>query len=294
MTDQPHAPIVDSHHHLWDPSTRDYPWLTDPRIARPFGPDDLKPLLEQTGIDATVLVQTVSDVDETRELLRIAGEHDFIAGVVGWVDLTDLFVSHTLDELKSGPNGDRLVGIRHQVHDEPDDFWLAREDVQRGLGLVAEAGLVYDLLIRPEHLPLALTVAEDFPHLRLVIDHMAKPDIANGDIEAWSAAMHLFAGFENVGCKLSGILTEAGGHWTVETLRPWVRTVVEIFGPHRLMFGSDWPVSLLAADYATVYQTFRESLRDIDLSEDELSAIFGRTAVHWYGLRGAGRGLPEG
>lgn len=284
MTERTSSPVIDSHQHLWDPARRDYPWLTDPRIAKPFRAEDLKPLLEESGIDASVLVQTVPDMDETQELLQIAADHEFIAGVVGWVDLTDSHLAHILTELKSGPNGDRLVGIRHQVHDEPDDAWLAREDVQLGLATVANAGLVYDVLIRPQHLQIAINIAEDFPHLRFVIDHMAKPDIAGGGIEAWSAAMHEFAGMENVACKLSGILTEAGEDWTVDSLRPYVRTVVEIFGPHRLMFGSDWPVSLLSADYASVYRTLRETLGDLNLTEDEMAAIFGRTAIHWYGL----------
>lgn len=284
MTERMPSPVIDSHQHLWDPARREYPWLTDPRIAKPFRPNDLKPLLEASGIDASVLVQTVPDVDETREFLQIAADHEFIAGVVGWVDLTDSHLSHTLAELKSGPNGEYLVGIRHQVHDEPDDAWLAREEVQLGLATLADVGLVYDILIRPQHLQIAINIAEDFPHLRFVVDHMAKPDIAGGGMEAWSAAMHEFAGMENVACKLSGILTEAGENWTVDDLRPYVRTVVEIFGPHRLMYGSDWPVSLLVADYATVYRTLRETLEHLDLTEDELSAIFGRTAVHWYGL----------
>ena len=284
MTERTSSPVIDSHQHLWDPTRRDYSWLTDPRINRPFGPNDLKPLLEESGIDASVLVQTVPDLEETRELLQIAADHEFIAGVVGWVDLTDSHLTHTLAELRSSPNGDYLVGIRHQVHDEPDDAWLARPDVQLGLSTIADAGLVYDILIRPQHLQIAINIAQDFPHLRFVIDHMAKPDIAGGGIDAWSAAMHEFVGMENVACKLSGILTEAGEDWTVDGLRPYVRTVVEIFGPHRLMYGSDWPISLLSADYATVYQTLRETLSDLDLSEDEMATIFGRTAVHWYGL----------
>lgn len=279
------SPVIDSHQHLWDPARRNYPWLTDPRIARPFRASDLGPLLEETGIDSSIVVQTVPDMDETRELLHLAAEHDFIGGVVGWVDLTDSHLSHTIANLRSSPEGAYLVGIRHQVHDETDDAWLARSEVQLGLSTVAEAGLVFDLLIRPRHLQITLNVAQDFPHLRFVIDHMAKPDIAGGDIETWRMAIHEFAGLENVACKLSGILTEAGDNWTVEDLRPYVRTVVEIFGPHRLMFGSDWPVSLLAADYATVYRTLQETLSDIDLSPDDLAAIFGRTAAHWYGLQ---------
>ncbi len=287
MTDDQHPhPVVDSHHHFWDPTRRDYPWLTDPRIAKPFGPKDLRPLLAEHGVDATVLVQTVSDLDETRELLTIAAKTGFVAGVVGWADLTDPGLAQTLAELKDGPHGEYLVGIRHQVHDEEDENWLLREDVQFGLNAVAEANLVYDLLVRTRELPAALTVAQDFPHLRFVIDHLAKPPIASGEIDEWSVHMHEFAGLENVACKLSGMVTEADpDNWTVDDLRPYVRQAVEIFGPHRLMFGSDWPVCLLAADYGQVLNALREALSEIELTGVEPEpAIFGGTAMHWYGL----------
>jgi L-fuconolactonase len=286
VTDQLSHPVVDSHHHFLDPARREYPWLTDPKIAKPFGPKDLRPLLAENGVDATVLVQTVPDLDETRELLTIAAKTGFVAGVVGWADLTDPGLATTLAELKEGPHGEYLAGIRHQVHDEDDENWLLREDVQHGLGAVAEANLVYDLLVRVRELPAALTVAQDFPHLRFVIDHLAKPPIASGEIDEWSTLMHEFAGLENVACKLSGMVTEADpGNWTVDDLRPYVRQAVEIFGPHRLMFGSDWPVSLLAADYGRVLGALREVLSEIELTGVEPEAsIFGGTAMHWYGL----------
>jgi len=282
MTD--HAPVIDSHQHFWNPADRTYPWLQDPRINRAFGLDDLKPLLDEAGVTATVLVQTLPELDETRDLLKIAADHPFIAGVVGWADLTDPQLGTVLDELRSGDNGSLLVGLRHQVEDEEDDAWLGREDVQLGLHTIADAGLVYDFLVRPRHLPVALNVAGDFPHLHFVIDHLAKPDIANGAFDEWNAAIHEFAGLENVAWKLSGILTEAGDGGTVDDIRPYVRTAVEVFGPNRLMFGSDWPVSLLAADYVTTMRTLRESLDGLNLSEDDIDAIFGRTAIRWYGL----------
>ena len=290
MTDQ-RPYVVDSHQHFWNPAHRDYPWLTDPRIRKPFGPGDLRPLLAANGVDATVLVQTVSNLDETREFLALAADTDFVAGVVGWADLTDPALAQTLAELRNGEHGASLVGIRHQVHDEEDPNWLLREDVQHGLGEIAEAGLVYDLLVRPRELPVALTVARDFPHLRFVIDHLAKPPIASGEIDEWSTLLHEFAGLENVACKLSGMVTEADPEgWTVDDLRPYVRQAVEIFGPHRLMFGSDWPVCLLAADYGRVLSALREALDGIELTGVEPeAAIFGGTAMHWYGLT-----LPQG
>lgn len=284
MVDFNPALVIDSHVHFWNPVARTYPWLTDPRIDRAFGPDDLEPLLDDAGVAATVLVQTLADLEETRELLRIAADHAFVAGVVGWADLTDPHLGATLEELRAGDDGPLLVGLRHQVADEEDDAWLGREDVQLGLNAIADTGLVYDLLVCPRHLPIALNVAGDFPHLRFVIDHLAKPDIVHGAYDEWNAAIHEFAGLENVACKLSGILTEAGEGWTVDDLRPYVRSAVEVFGPHRLMFGSDWPVSLMVADYPTTLRIMREALDGLNVSDDDLDAIFGRTAIHWYGL----------
>ena len=178
------TPVVDAHHHFWTPARHDYYWMAgaelDP-IRRSFGPADLRPELEAAGVDYTVLVQTVPSVEETREFMGIAERTQFVAGVVGWVDLTDRSVGETLAELQAQPDGRRLVGIRHQVHDEKDAQWLLRPDVQRGLAAVRDAGLAYDILIRPRELPAALAMARAFPDMRLVIDHLAKPPIASGD-----------------------------------------------------------------------------------------------------------------
>lgn len=278
---------IDSHHHLWDPATRDYPWMTGlDAIFRPFGVDDLRPLLDANGISSTVLVQTVSDLDETREFLATAAATPFITGVVGWADLQKLDLAADLDELQEGEGGDHLVGIRHQVHDEDDADWLLREEVQRGLEVLADRNLVYDLLVRPRELPAAITVARDFPHLRFVVDHIAKPPIATGELEPWASLMGEFAGLENVACKLSGMVTEADPDtWQPTDLAPYVRTVVEIFGHDRLMWGSDWPVCLLAADYARVLDAARTVLSELDVLTDAADrAIFGETAIRWYNL----------
>ena len=287
MSHQPPAHRIDSHHHLWDPATRAYPWMTGlDAIVRPFTVDDLRPLLDANGIDGTVLVQTVSDLDETRDFLATAAANDVITGVVGWVDLQKLDLAADLDALLEGEGGDRLVGIRHQVHDEDDPDWLLREEVQRGLEVLADRRLVYDVLVRTRELPAAITVAQDFPHLRLVVDHIAKPPIATGELEPWATLMNEFAGLENVACKLSGMVTEADLEtWQPADLLPYVRTVVEIFGPERLMWGSDWPVCLLAADYARVLEATREVLGELDvLSPAAERAIFGETAIRWYNL----------
>ena len=273
--------IVDSHHHFWDPSRRDYPWMGNElaAIRRRFGPDELAPLLASAGIDRTVLVQTISSLDETREFLETAASTDFIAGVVGWVDLTDPSVAEMLRELRAGPGGTMLVGVRHQVHDEPDARWLLRPDVRRGIRAVGHAGLVYDLLVKLRELPAAVEVVREFPDIRFVLDHIAKPRIAAGprDLE-WEQAMMPLAENENVACKVSGMMTEADWKtWTPQQLQPYVTRVLDWFGPERCMFGSDWPVSLLASDYARTVNTLKALVGDSE-------PVFGGTATRVYGL----------
>lgn len=278
--------MVDAHHHFWDPTRHQYPWLGDElaAIRRPYLPADLSPLLAANGIDRTVLVQTISSLDETREFLAMAANNDFIAGVVGWVDLTDGSVERTLAEMRAGAGGEQLAGIRHQVHDEADPAWLLRTDVLRGIAAVGDAGLVYDFLVRARELPAALRVAQRFPEIRFVIDHLAKPRIAAGARdEAWEEAMAPFAQCANVSCKLSGMVTEADWtNWSPDDLRPYVRRAIEWFGPGRCMFGSDWPVCLLAASYGRVIDTLRDALRDLDPAATE--AVMGGNAIRVYRL----------
>lgn len=290
MSEQPSdATIrVDAHQHFWpEPTPALYPWMTDAQAAlrRPFGPDDLRPLLQARQIDRTVLVQTRSSVEETRELLAIADATDFVAGVVGWVDLTNPNADETLAALKAEPAGRWLVGIRHQVHDEPDAGWLLRPDVQRGLRAVQEAGLAYDLLLRPRELGPALAVARTFPDLRLVIDHIAKPEIAHGEIDVWAAGMAPFAELPHVSCKLSGMVTEADWQrWQPADPRPYVERVVGWFGDDRLLFASDWPVCTLAASYERVHDALAGILEDLGLTADARRKIFGANARRFYGL----------
>jgi L-fuconolactonase len=273
--------IIDSHQHFWDPTRREYPWMGPElgAIRRPFGPQDLAPLLKTEGVDRTVLVQTISSLDETREFLRTAADTDFIAGVVGWIDLTDPAVADILAELCSGPGGGFLVGIRHQVHDEEDPAWLLRDDVQRGIQAVGDAGLVYDLLVKTRELPAAVETAKRNPDMRFVLDHMAKPRIAAGRRDnEWERAMAPLAGHQNVSCKLSGLVTEAKwSSWTPEDLKPYVARALDSFGPERCMFGSDWPVCLLASEYPRVVQTMRSLVGESD-------GIFGATAARIYRL----------
>jgi L-fuconolactonase len=279
------APTVDAHHHFWDPGPDDYPWMTGElnAIRRRFGPDELASLLAPAGIDRTILVQTQSSVDETRAFLETAVATPFVAGVVGWVDLTDQSVGDVVFELLNGRGGERLVGIRHQVHDEPHRDWLRRDDVRRGIAAVGKAGLAYDLLLRPREMPAALDAVRSLPDVRFVIDHLAKPPIKAGVLEPWSDLLRPFGHEPNVWCKVSGLVTEADWqHWTPADLAPFVDIALETFGPDRLLAGSDWPVCLLAGSYRDVLDATRTVLAE--LSPAEHSAVFGRTAIEVYRL----------
>lgn len=284
--------VIDAHHHLLDPAQFDYPWIT-PELAaidRRFGPEDIAPELHAAGIDRTILVQTISSTEETRDFLATAARVPFIAGVVGWIDLTDADAAGAIDRLREGPGGDRLVGIRHQVHDEPDPAWLLRADVGRGLAAVEAASLTYDLLVRPRELPAALAVTRARPALRLVIDHLAKPPIRSGELQPWLGLLRPFGELGNVSCKVSGLVTEADlATWEPGDLAPFVAGAIEIFGPARLIFGSDWPVCLLAASYADVIATARELISRLSPAERE--AIFGGAAERAYDLSVAPDGV---
>lgn len=279
------APVIDAHHHFWDPARASYPWMTDDLAAinRRFGAEDLAPLLARNGIDRTILVQARHSLAETRELLKTAAATSFVAGVVGWVDLEEPHVSQALTDLAHEPGGQYLVAIRHQVHDEPDPDWLARPQVRRGLSAVAAAGLAYDLLVRPRELPAALDVARSLPGLRLVVDHLAKPAIRDGVTEPWASRLRPFGELPNVWCKLSGLVTEADWRaWRPDQLRPYVEVAADIFGPARLLFGSDWPVCLLAAPYDDVIAVTHQLTRE--WSVDERADVFGRAAMSAYRL----------
>lgn len=280
--------VIDSHQHFWGPPTPEtHPWLTEAEAAirRPFGPDDLRPKLSAAGVDATILVQTRHSIQETREFLAIAEATDFVAGVVGWVDLTSPHVGDAITALRRGPGGGFLVGIRHMLQDEPDPTWLERADVARGLAVLAEYGLVYDLLTRPRELPSCLAVARRFPQLRFVLDHIGKPPIASGAREPWASRIAPFADLPNVACKLSGMVTEADWqHWRPEDLKPYVDAVVAWFGEGRLLFGSDWPVCLLAADYSRVKLVLEDLLAP--MTPERRLQIFGTNASAIYRLAG--------
>ncbi|MEV1081241.1 amidohydrolase family protein [Streptomyces sp. NPDC050211] len=274
---------VDAHHHVWDLSVRDQDWITGEElrpIRRNFGLADLEPEARAAGVVRTILVQTVTVPDETPEFLALAAAHHLIAGVVGWTDLTRPDVADELARLRELPGGDHLKGIRHQVQGEPDPEWLLRPDVRRGLAAVADAGLVYDLVVLPHQLPACAKAAADHPNLTFVLDHLGKPPIASGRQEPWASAVRTLAALPNTVCKLSGMVTEADPRsWTADDLRPYADTVLEAFGPDRLMFGSDWPVCTLAATYGEVLSAARE-LTDAS----DRSRIFEATATRVYDL----------
>jgi L-fuconolactonase len=275
---------IDAHHHFWQIGKYVYPWIEPASVLdRSFGPEELGRLLAQHRIERSVLVQTIPSLDETRWFLELSEKHPWIAGVVGWVDLTDAAVDETLDELIT-QHGPRLVGVRHNLHDEPDDRWMLRDDVLRGLAAVAERRLAYDLLIRPRHLPVVLELIDRQPDLRLVIDHAAKPAIAARRWDDWATPLAEVARHPRVFCKLSGLITEADCvRWQPADLKPYIDYVLGVFGPARVMFGSDWPVCLLAGSYERVVEAVERNVEA--LSDSERKQVFGATAEAFYGLR---------
>ena len=271
--------MIDSHQHFWQVGSFDYPWMSKDLgvLYRDYLPDDLAPILKQNGVKQTVVVQASNSVAESRWLLELADGNDFIAGVVGWVDLISVEIDAQLDELCAHP---KFKGVRHLVESEPNDDWLAEPAVLAGLRKLSERGLSYDLLVHTRHLQYVPQVVERCPDLALVIDHLAKPPIARNEIKEWSEAMKPVARYPNIHCKLSGLVTEASwSSWQTSDLRPYIDYALELFGADRLMFGSDYPVCLLAASYERVLESFQELLGDSDRDK-----IFSQNAARFYRL----------
>lgn len=285
---------TDAHHHVWDLDVRDQPWITGEAmvpIRRSFGLDDLALDAAVAGVTATVVVQTVPEIAETEELLDLAAATPLVAGVVGYVDLAAPDVGEQLDRLRERPSGDWLVGIRSLVQDEPDPGWLARPVVLAGLREVARRDLVYDLLVRPHQLDAALAAVTHVPEGRYVVDHLAKPGIAAGAWEPWASGLTALAARGDVFAKLSGLVTEADwASWSTSDLRPYVEHALTVFGPDRLLFGSDWPVCTLAAPYGRVVGAVEELVDDI--STAERAAVMGGTAAAVYRLGSPDRAIP--
>ena len=272
--------ICDSHQHFWQLGRFDYPWMSSDLgvLYRDYLPADLAPILARNGITTTVLVQASNSVAESRWLLDLADANSFIAGVVGWVDLMSVEIDAQLDELCAHP---KFKGVRHLVESERDDDWLIRPAVLSGLKKLSGRGLSYDLLVHTRHLQYVPLVAESCPDLSFVIDHMAKPPIARNEIEDWYEALKPVAGYPNIYCKLSGLVTEANwSSWQTNDLRPYVERALELFGVERMMFGSDYPVCLLASSYERVIGSFQEILRGI--SESDRDKVFAKNAAAFY------------
>jgi L-fuconolactonase len=269
---------LDAHQHFWRYDAKLYDWIGEGMhvLRRDFVPEDLAHELAAAGLDGSIAVQARQDLAETRELLEFAHTSPVVRGVVGWLDLCSETLGAQLDEFA----GDTaLLGVRHIVQDEPDDNFLLRPDFVRGALQLRERGLTYDILIYAKHLPVARQFAEQLSEQPLVLDHLAKPPIAAAELEPWATHIRALARCENVMCKVSGMVTEANwGEWKPADFRPFLDVVFEAFGTDRLMFGSDWPVCLLAANYGEVYELVRE------YAGSDQDALFGGNAARFYGV----------
>ena len=271
---------IDAHQHLWQIARGDYGWLTPALgpIHRDFTPDDLAPLLARHGIDRTILVQAAPTEAETRFLLDTAARTPLIAGVVGWVDFESASVWDDIDRLA---DNDKLVGLRPMIQDIPDDDWMLRPGLTPAFEALSAYGLTFDALTFPRHLRNLETLIKRHPEMRVVIDHASKPQIRDGAYAEWAANMRLLAETTNAWCKLSGLVTEAAEDWTIEELRPYTDRLLETFGPERLIWGSDWPVCMLAASYEQWHET---ALELVGGDEAARAAIFGGNAKKAYCL----------
>lgn len=274
--------MIDAHHHLWKYDPQDYPWIGDGMevLRRDYLPDDLQPLMEANGVEGFIAVQAQQTIAETDWLLDLAAQKNFLRGVVGWVPLTEPGVGAALERLAGDGH---FRGVRHILQDEPDDDYMLREDFNAGIAQLAHFGLSYDVLIYERHLPQTLKFVDRHPDQIFIVDHIAKPRIRDRIVSPWRELIGELAARPNIYCKISGMTTEADWRsWKEEDLRPYFDIVLAAFGPQRLMFGSDWPVLLLASDYSRWVKFFRQAIEH--LSEDEQDWICRRTAIEAYRL----------
>lgn len=273
---------IDSHQHFWIYNEQDYVWMSGQHkaIRKDFLPPDLKPLLEQNGLDGSIAVQARQSLRETEWLLTLAEQYPEIKGVVGWVDLCSPEIGEQLEKYGNHP---RLKGVRHVVHDEPDDRFLLRKDFMKGIAALEKYGLTYDLLLFPKHLPYAAELVEKFPNQPFVLDHIAKPDIANKGMNPWARDLAGLAAYPNVYCKLSGMVTEAKwGNWKEEDFKAYLDTVIQAFGLERVMIGSDWPVCTLSGTYEQTVNVVKHYLEAF--TEEEQSLVLGGNCARFYGI----------
>ncbi len=275
--------MIDTHHHLWKYKPKDYGWMDNSMavLKQDYLPEDLASELQNSGISGTVVIQARQSIDETRWLLELADRHSFIKGVVGWLDLCSPMLKQHLKEFASYP---KLVGVRHVIHDEPDDDFMLGADFMKGIAQLEAYELCYDLLLFPRHLSRAVKLVRTFPNQHFVLDHLGKPQIKAGKIERWKNDIARLAGYPNVWCKLSGMVTEADHkQWHYKELLPYMEVVLNAFGPDWIMLGSDWPVCRLAGEYSEVLNVVHEFIKSLKNSDQE--KILYRNAVDCYQLK---------
>lgn len=275
---------IDAHQHFWIYSRAEYEWIDESMatLRRNFLPEDLRPELEGAGFEGSIAVQARQTLEETQWLLELADSSPKILGVVGWVDLCSPECRSQLATFRRNP---KLVGVRHIAQSEPDNRFLLREDFLRGIALLEEFDLAYDILIYTKHLPVAAEFVERFPKQRFVLDHLAKPPIKNREIESWASGIRRLAGFPNVFCKLSGLVTEADWqNWKVRDMTPYLDVAFEAFGPSRLMIGSDWPVCLVASSYRRTLDVVGNYLQKHPA--EDIEAVMGGNAQRFWRLKG--------
>lgn len=274
---------IDAHQHFWEYHPEEYPWITEELgvLRRNFLPSDLAPELIKSDLEGSIAVQARQSLTESRWLLSLAEKNSHILGVVGWVDLCSDQIDAQLAEFSSHP---QFVGVRHVVQDEPDNSFMLRPDFLNGIDRLKNHGLSYDILIFPKQLEAALQLVAQFPEQPFVIDHIAKPSIKDGSLQPWQRHIKEFSKFPNVNCKISGMVTEADWeNWKQEDMKPYLETVMETFSPNRLMYGSDWPVCLLAGNYCRIIDLATHYISQLSTQDQEL--VFGGTAAQFYKIQ---------
>lgn len=274
---------IDSHQHFWEYHVDKHAWIDDDMavLKKDYLPPELDKILQNQRIDGSIAVQADQSEDETLFLLGLAVKFDFIKGVVGWVDLQSPNVTERLDHFSKYS---KLKGFRHVVQSEPDDSFLLRDSFMKGISELEKYRYTYDILIYPRQLQATLLFIKEFPNQKFVVDHIAKPDIKAGRFEQWAELMKELATYPNVWCKVSGMVTEADWKsWTYEDLLPYLKQIFDCFGPERIMFGSDWPVCLLAASYRQVKEIFDTIASDLPIEQQKL--VWGGNAIEFYNLQ---------
>jgi len=274
--------IIDSHHHFWNYTNEDYGWIDNSmsRIRRDFLPSDMKETIQAAGVDGVISVQARQSLEETDWLLELSEENEFILGVTGWLPLINKNIETYISQYTSH---EKLKAVRHVIHDEPDDDFILRKDFNQGVSRLLQHNLVYEILIFEKHLPQTISFVDQHPEQIFVLDHIGKPRIKENILSPWRENMAELAKRDNVFCKMSGMVTEADfKRWTPSQLQPYSEVLIDLFGAGRLMFGSDWPVCLVAIEYDQWLSTVKDFITQLSKSEQEL--ILGGNAQKVYGL----------